>query len=179
MTDTWTPDFTGVHANTPIYPRGEYELEITNIRGSAYIRERDGATVKVVYLRPKMVGMYDSKGKLSPNGQDGSKIEGEDVEEIRFYLHSEGAMKMTKRQMMAILGYQRKEEDKFNKWASSADLSFKVEETEDGNLSVTLGKGWQELVGKRVRASLDVELYEPDGREPEEQQQFASLQPVG
>lgn len=182
-------EWTDVQASTPIYTKGVYELSIAGVRGSAWPK-RDGAgnptedLTKVVRLRAKIVGVYDSAGKLKGE-QDGRTIKGEPTEDINLWVHSSGGRKMAKGHMMAILGYNSRDaqdETKFNDFLkeSKADLSTAVAENESGDgFVMTLGDGWEQLfVGKNVKAHMEPQTREIEGRDPVVQQNFTRLVPV-
>lgn len=177
----FTPDFTKYHASTPIYKKGMYEIVVDKVQARAYDTTDDAGQskqVRMVTLRNKMVGVYDSKGKLLTT-QDGAEIKGEDVEDVRLYIHSDGAMKFTKRILMAVLGYSKEEEDKFNEFLAKQDVRFSIEEkeTEDG-YNVVLGSFWEGLAGKHFKVGLSEGVYERNGvKEP--QQNFDTYLPVG
>lgn len=190
MSPRMEPDFdwTDVQATTPVYPKGDYQITVVDIRGSAWPKTDDsgnatGVITKVVRFRNKMVGVYNSKGKLSTE-LDGKPIGGEAVEDLNLWVHSDGGRKMAKQSMMAILGYSPRdgqEEKKFNELLKKqkADLSTRLEEGEDGSLSLVLGDGWKALfVGKNFRASLEEETREIPGRDPILQQNYQSISPV-
>lgn len=181
MADAWKPDFGATNAFTKIWPRGEYEIEVRDVRGSAWEKEQDGggtATVKRVRVLANLNGVYDSEGELMDELEDGTKVEGEDVTPFDLYLHSEGAMRMAKRQLMAIMGFSADEEDEFNEWAAEADLGFEATELEDGSYDVSLGDGWDELKGRIFVASLEPQTDEYQGEE-REVQNVRSTRPVG
>lgn len=177
------PDFTTVFATTPVWSKGDYEILIESVRGQAWDQVKNGqetgTVVQVVKLRPKIKGVYDSKGKLQTE-IDGVDIADQAAEEIALWIHSKGAMAMSKRAIMAILGYSEKEEEDFNEFlrTGSLDLSFEIEESEDG-YDVTLGSGWEQLVGKLVGVHLDKQQVNIEGREPFEQQQYVRFFPAG
>ena len=179
----WNPDFGAVSAETPVYPAGDYEFVVDDLRASAYDKTDTQGNItghnKVVYVIPKVVGRIDSKGKLSPKDSEGKVIEGQPAERIGLWLHSEGGVKFSKRIMMAIFGYKGREGEKqFNEEiVANSDFSFNEEETEDG-YDVTLGSGWDQLKGLHFRVSLDKEMREVEGREPVEQQAYKSYLPA-
>jgi hypothetical protein len=178
------PDFDKVHAMTPVWGKGLYELVLGKPRGSAYDKSDDktGKSTHVAFVgvRPKIVGIFDSNGVLSTD-VDGTDIEGQQVEEIRLYLHSQGAREFSKRIMMAIFGYEgdAKGEAEYNEWVKTLDLSFESEENEDGEgYTVTLGDGWQLLEGKHVKSMMDKGSFKDRNDEVKERQDFNSFFPV-
>jgi hypothetical protein len=182
-------DWGDVQASVPIHPKADYELTIKNVRGSAWPKKDLGGNptgdiVKVVKLRPEVVGVYDSKGKLKSEGADGKNIAGATAEEINLWIHSDGGRRQAKKAMMSVLGYNPEdeaEEKKFNKFIkdNSLDLGHKVEENEAGDGYVmTLGEGWKMLVGKNVRAHMEPETRTVEGRDPVTSQNYVRLSPV-
>jgi len=162
---------------------------IKKVRGSAWPK-RDkagnvtGEVTRVIKFRPSIVGVYDSKGKLSGE-LDGKEVAGKTCEEINLWIHSEGGRGMAKQYMMAILGYNPNEgsdEAAFNEFLteSGSDLSTAYEENEAGDGYVMhLGDGWEQLfVGKNVRAHMEPQTREVEGRDPVTQQNYVRLSPV-
>jgi hypothetical protein len=83
-------DWTNVQATTPIYPKGDYELTVKSIRGQAWPKRDDngnptGDVTKVIRLRPVLVGIYDSKGKLAFVHQGGYSSEADLAQDITRY----------------------------------------------------------------------------------------------
>ena len=164
------PDPKEVRASVRIYDRGDYELKVGKPRGFYYVRESDEREIAGVDVPLEMVGMLDGKG--NPDG----KFEGEAVSNDRLYLHSEKALPFLKRFAMAVLGYDRNSEEKFNKdWWDGADISLEATEG-DGETTLTIGAFFGELEGQRVIAHLDKEMSQDGERE---QQAFRSFSPVG
>ncbi|KKL70665.1 hypothetical protein LCGC14_2102680 [marine sediment metagenome] len=191
MTPIMEPDFDwgDVQASTPIHKKGEYELTITGVRGSAWFK-RDKAgnpttdITKVVKLRPRIVGVYNSEGKLLTE-QDGKVIKDLQCEEINLWVHTEGGRTMSKRQMMAVCGYNpfdEADEKKFNEFLKSSklNLSSKVAENESGEgLVLAIGDGWKTLlVGKNVRVNMEPEVRKQEGRDDVTQQNYTRLSSV-
>ena len=191
MTPIMEPDFDwgDVQASVPIHKKGEYELTITGIRGSAwYKRDKAGNPTtditKVIKVRPRIVGVYNSEGKLS-TVQDGKEIKDAQCGEINLWVHTEGGREMSKRQMMAVCGYNpfdEADERKFNEWLKSSKLNLgnKVEESESGDgLVLTIGDGWEKLlVGKNVKANMEPETRKVEGRDDILQQNYTRLSSV-
>lgn len=181
----WADD---VQASVPVYPKGEYEVTIHGVRASAWPKTDSngnptGEVTKVIRLIPRIKGVYDSKGKLKTE-LNGKVLADAPAEDINLWVHSEGGRRQAKKAMMAIAGYnpndpaQEKEFNSFLK-TSKLDLSTKLEEAEDGKLSLIIGDGWETLLkGKNVRASMDIEIRQIEGKEPVEQQNYRSLSPV-
>lgn len=154
---TFEPDFSTVHASTPIWKKGTYEITVSKVRGRAWDKTdektQEKTMVRGVEIRLKLVGVYDSAGKLSTS-MDGAEIAGKDVEPQTLYIHSDGAMAFSKRIMMAILGYKKEEEEEFNEYFKTLDLKMGIEEADGGGYDVTIGEGWQTLAGKNVIVTL-------------------------
>lgn len=181
---TFEVDFGGVQATTPIYKKGLYELTIKKVSGRAYDKVDDKTghrtTVRLIQITPKMVGQYDSKGKIKTTDEAGKNIKDQDVEGIRLYLHSEGALKMSKQACMAFFGFTRDEEEKFNEYFKTLDLKFDAEQDESGDYTVTLGSGWESLTGKNFKAQLSEGVYEDKANNKSiPQQNFDNFFPVG
>ena len=172
------PDMEDIRATTRIFEQGDYELKVKRVRGFAYTREQDGVEIYGADVNFEMVGPLLSDGTL------GDDFAGEDVSRLRTFWHTKGAMEMSKRNVMAIAGFSREEEEEFNAWVKDGNSFAIIGDDEDPEADVELGSGWQQLVGNRVHASLTVQLYQrkdDDGNpvgEPEEQQNFQSLRPV-
>lgn len=178
-------DWTEVQAAVPVHDKGDYELTIERVRAQAWYKNdkqgnQSSDITKVIKLTPRVVGQYDSTGKLDTTG----KAAGKPAEEISLWIHSEGARQMSKKHMMAISGYNPNEESdekKFNEFlrSSGLDLKTSVEEGEDGKLILKIGEGYEKLLkGKNVRGALDQETYQAEGKEPVIQQKYARLSPV-
>lgn len=185
------PDFTwgGIAATTQIYPKGEYELVIQRIRGSAWPKrdksgEPTGEYTMVARLTPTIAGMYNSEGKLGQKLPDGGSLaDSPEAEEINLWLHSKGGLKMAKQSLMAIFGYNprdRSAEKDFNAWLvnSGIDLGFHLEERDDEGMNLVLHDGWNQLVGNTVRATMEPQIREVEGRDPVEQQNYISFAPL-
>jgi hypothetical protein len=174
-------------ASTPVFSKGEYELTIKSIRGQAWPKTDDsgnatGVITQKIALKPEMVGTFDSKGKLVGE-QEGKVIKGIGCEDINFWMHSDGGKKMSKRQIMAILGYNpnnEQDEADFNAFIVKSKLDFSVKpvENDDGDGYVlVLGEGWNKLVGQSVRSIMEPETRKR-GDEEVVQQNYKSLSPV-
>lgn len=190
MSPRMEPDFDwgDVTAATPIHDKGDYEVTIKRVRGQAWGKKdkagnMTGEVTKVIKITPEIVGIYDSKGKLKKE-KDGKPIAGLPTEEINLWVSSDGGRRMSKKQLMAIAGYNGddvEDEKKFDKYVKDAglDLSLKLEEGEDSKLTYTIGEGYAKLlVGKNVRASMEPESRPVEGGEPILQQKYTRLSPV-
>lgn len=178
-----------VEASTPIHPKGDYELTIVGVRGAAWPKtdkagNTTGVVVERISFRPRIVGVYNSEGKLKSE-LNGKEIRDKGCEGIAIWLHSSGGREMGKRTMMAILGYnpqEEVEEKKFNKFLkdSGVDLGWKHEENEAGDGYVlTIGEGYEKLfVGKSVRVQMEPETRTVEGKEPRTSQNYMRISPV-
>lgn len=177
------PDFDKVHAQTPVWDKGLYELRVDKIRGSAYDKKDEStgkvSTVAFVGLRPKLVGIFDSNGQLATD-IDGTDIAGQAVEEIKLYVHSQGAREFSKRIMMAILGYEKDQEAEYNDYVRTLDLGIDLDEREDGEegYDVKLGDGWNVLANKHVKAQMKKGSFKDRNDVQQERQDFDSFFPV-
>ena len=165
---TFEPDFENVKATTRIFGKGEYELDLKTIIGFVQYKKDEPETITYgVTIFPKMVGKVDSRGQLT------EEFAGEDVEPIKLWMHNDGSLKGTKRFLMAVAGFDKKEEKEFNEWYKSQDFSVSADEADDGSFeNVVIGEGWKSVAGKHIRANMDSRLYEPEGGESREQQNF-------
>lgn len=149
----FNPDMNSVTAVTPVYPKGQYELKVAKVSPFGYTKD-DGSEIFGANLSIKMVGEIDSAGELDRT------LEGEDVLPLRIYQHTEGAVKYSKTQVMAILGYARTPdaEDDFNAFIKDQDFQFygdlDADDEEDG---LRFGSGWNTLVGRHFIATLKKE----------------------
>ena len=182
-------DWGGVQASTPVFKKGDYELEIKKVRGSAWPKKDKqgnptGDITQVIRLRCEMQGVLDSKGKLQGK-QDGKEIRGVTTEEANLWVHTDGGRKQAKKVMMAICGYnpeEQSDEDKFNAFLkkSGLDLSFKaIPKDDDSGYTLEIGEGWAALLeGKQVRCTMDEEIRKQEGREDSLQQNFVRFSPI-
>lgn len=165
MSPRWEPDFAGTHATTPVYDRGEYRVTVGRPSGIAYTKD-NGDEVAGVRYSLKMVGAKNADGSIDDT------MAGEEVSQLRLYVHSAGAMRMTKRILMALFGYDRNDEASFNDDViGNGDFSIIPGETDDDR--PTLGDGWTSCVGNEVDVILDQDEYEG-----ELQQTHKSFSPV-
>lgn len=178
---TWMPDFENTHANVVVQPQMRVQLSLEKLTGFAYDREKDNAHLLGINATLKIVGKYDSKGKLNTTDYPA----GEEVERIRLWMHSEGGLKMTKRILMAFAGFGLKEEKEYNAWAAKQDFGIEQDENDEGGYDVTLHEGWNVFIGKHADVELDKKMYQPkddsgaNSGEPQEQQDYKSWSPVG
>jgi len=159
------PDLAKTKAGMPIYERGEDEVKINAVKVIHYIKEESGDEIAGAALTLEMVGLVQNDGSLD------RALEGETVAPLRLYVHSEKAWPITKRAIMAALGYSLDDEDKFNN-DIAANLDVGVEPGE-GDEDATLGSGWKRLVGQRMLMTLNKRTWQ--GRE---QQQHEGFMPI-
>jgi hypothetical protein len=162
MSPRFEPDLGAVRATTRIFDSGEYVLKIGDAYPISYTREKDGAEIGGARYALEMVGRIQADGSLD------DAHAGESVTANRVYIHSEGALSMAKRFLMAAFGYSRNDEESFNEEVlSSGDFSISGEGDE-----AELGSSWAQCSGNLVRVSLDKDTYEG-----EEQQAFRGWSP--
>lgn len=169
MSPRFAPDLSKVRAGIRIFERGDYEVAIPEggVKGMCYLKEVEGG--KDYYVSGVRV-LLEMVGKLKNDGQLDREFADETVTPARLYVHTEDAWGITKRFIMAALGYGLKDEERFDKdWTPNADLSIDGEGDE-----VALGSSWKELEGQHFVVTLDKETYE--GRE---QQRHNNVLPVG
>ena len=162
----FTPDFSTVTVATPIHPRGSYRVTIIRVNGMAYTKE-DGVDVAGVRYSLKMVGKVLSDGTID------DALAGQDVAPVRLYVHSEGAMNMTKQTLMAFFGYLRKDEKTFNKEVLGKGSDFAIEEGEGENAAAIIGDSWKDCVGNEVNVVLDLEDY--NDQEQQKHKNFTAI----
>lgn len=166
MSPVFTPDFGEVRATTRVFDRGTYVVELGKARPIGY--EKDDGTV-VVGARVPMTIVHQVLG----DGSTDDTFAGEDVTPVRCYIHSKGALRMTKRMLMAFYGYDRNSEEEFNNEVlSQADFGVTPPEEEDDEATFT-GEGWLAFAGNHVQVLLSTDTYEG-----EEQQQHGNWAPV-
>lgn len=173
-----SPDMTDVSANIKIYDKGDYEIAVKSVFGFA----NDGTNGfnYGVAVQHVIVGKYDSKGNLDKSD------EGNQVENVRLFVHTKDAMRMSKRYLMAAFGFNKKEEDEFNEWYKSQDWHVDAEKDDNDRYVIdSIGDGWKKLVDHHVKVRLDKTIYEPVDRdtgektgEQIEQQKFGTWSPV-
>lgn len=159
------PDLGKTKAGMPVYERGEYEVKILGVKPIYYVKEEEGTEVAGASLSLEMVGRVQNDGTLD------RELEGETVAPLRLYVHSEKAWPITKRAIMAALGYTLDDEDTFNN-DLAATLDVGVEPGE-GDEEATLGSGWSRLTGQRMLMTLNKRKWQ--GRE---QQQHEGFMPI-
>lgn len=124
----YTVNPTEATAGQVILEKGEYAFEITKVAPFIFDKNPEkisygvGATVKVTTDGP-------FKGKTI---------------QARCFQHSDGARDMSKRFVMAALGFDVKQEDLFNAEFGGSDWSF---DTDDKSV----GDAWRQLEGKILR----------------------------
>lgn len=140
-----------VQSGFEVFPKGEYELQVGQPKAFERTNNKTGKTSFGVRF-PLTVGSGDYKGKRAM---------------FTYYLHTEGGQQMGKRFLMAALGYDRKQEDEFNKAMAGADWAY---DTDSG----AVGDAWRKATGARVLGTADVQQ---NTETDEEQQNWKSFRP--
>lgn len=128
-----------VAAGQEVFPADTYSFEIGEPKG--FVGKEPDSDAKAagktqaygVRMRVKIVseGPHKNKGFLNS-----------------LYMHNDASQQMTKRFVMAALGYKQNDEKDFNEKYGAKDWSFE----EDG----TVGEVWRELTGKMISANVTV-----------------------
>lgn len=128
-------DPTAVSATILILPKDEYEFQITKIKPFERTARAGHQSYGLRCTLKVVNGPYDGRAVTTS-----------------LYMHSEGAQGMAKRFQMAAHGFTVKQDNeaKFNEAVAGSDWSF---DPEDGSI----GAAWDDLVGKHLVASVDVE----------------------
>lgn len=137
-----------VAAGQEIFPPDTYNFEVGNsVKAFEGKEKEDGTKAYGIRLRLKIVSEGPHKNKGIP---------------MSFYLHNEVSQQMTKRFIMAVLGYSQKQEKEFDAAYGAKDWSF---DTETGEV----GEVYRELEGKLVTCELAIQ---PNKQTGDEQQNF-------
>jgi len=81
---------------------------------------------------------------------------------------------MTNQFILAEMGFDLRDEGQANaEYFDGADFSIDVDDDDPDNVEVIGGASWNDMVGKRLRMTADVNIWQ--GRE---QQQYRSYQPI-
>ena len=148
-------------ATTRVFERGEYELSVE--RSTPFLREKDDGSENFgIMYGLKIVGQV-------VDGELDETYAGEDVRPLNCFLHTDGSIRMMKRFMMAVLGYD--EEEEYDKDFGGDEEQFLFDAEKDQKIEV--GSGWALPVGKHVKVTLDKEIYQD-----EEQQRFKNWTPA-
>lgn len=159
------PNLAQAHAGFPMLDRGEYEFTITKAVPFYNLKD-DGSENGGCRCSLKVTGMVASDGSLTDDF-DGA---GEMVAPITLWIHTPKAFGMTKQFIMAALGYTIREEKKANEeYFEDADFSVDVDD-EDHAVG---GSSWQDLVGKSLRMTADIDVWQGN-----DQQTYRSYQPL-
>jgi hypothetical protein len=145
-----------------IFETGQYEIEITGSKPFGYTKE-NGDDVAGVDFYSKMCGKVKNNGKLD------AEFAGEDVSRNRLYVHTPGAWRMMKAWLVAAAGFAAVDEAEWNQVYDADDVTVDFE----GEEEATAGKAYADVVGNRLRVTLDKSEWE--GRE---QQNFRAPQPL-
>lgn len=163
------PNLADAHAGFPMLSRGEYEFEITKVTPFYRIKD-DGGESAGVSVGMKVVGQIAADGSVDEQFESA----GEMVAPNRLYIHTPKAFGMTKQFIMAALGYSIRDEKQANtEYFDNADFSIDVDDSDPDNAQAIGGGSWDDLVGKRLRMTADIDVYQ--GRE---NQQYKSYSPL-
>lgn len=136
------PSFNGdpsrVSATLEVLPKDDYEF--TAGEPKAFLKKNDDGTVKNFGLRIKLITQNEGPQKGKP------------VVHTLWY-HTDGALPMNKRFIMATLGYpaDKENERRFDKDVEGKDWNIDFE-------TGAVGDAYREMVGKRVVGNFDVKL---------------------
>lgn len=159
------PNLASAHAGFPILERGEYEYTITKAKCFYNVKE-DGSENGGCRVSLRVVGKIMSDGELSTDFEGCDEM----VSPITLWIHTPKAFGMTKQFIMATMGYKIREEKKANEeYFEEAD--FSVDADDDG--VVTDGASWNDLVGKSLRMTADIGVWNGN-----DQQEYKSYQPL-
>lgn len=152
----FNPDLSQVSAGIAVFPKGVLQFQIEDpkpFKKNTDKGERFGIyyPLKVTQVRedsdPKAVGKKSM---------------------FTCYMHNDGGMSMTKQFAMAVLGYGKKDEAKFDEALAGTDAQIDFE-------NKTCGEFWQALAGREVLAEVDETLGE-DGETPFQKFNWMPLQ---
>lgn len=154
MSPHYEPDFGAVSATLHIFDKGELEFEIGKPKAFQREKKKGGESIGVRYRMTATEGADSGKSGM-----------------YTCYTHSEGGLAFAKQFIMAALGFEVNQagEKEFNaQYGKGADWSFDTENGECGEL-------WDDVAGKRVMASVDIQAN-PETGEPG--QQWTKFRPV-
>lgn len=132
-----------VAAGQEIFPADTYNFELGEVKAFEGKEKEDGSKAYGIRMRLKIVseGPHKNKGLLMSN-----------------YMHNEISQQMTKRFIMAVLGYNQKDEKAFDEAYAAKDWGF---DTETGEV----GAVYKELEGKIVTGELAIGVNKQTGNE--------------
>lgn len=150
------PDLSKAHAGFPILERGEYQLEITGVKG--YFRIKDnGEPSAGIRLGVKCLGLRVADGSLDTTIDEAD----EQVSPHMLWVHTKKAYGMTKQVILAAMGYALDEERQANdEFFEGADFSFEVDDSDPDSVTIAIGDSWSNLVGKVINVTADVRTWE-------------------
>ncbi len=150
------PDFTKVHAGFPILERGEYQLEITSIKG--YFRIKDNGDPSAgVRLGLKCIGLRTSDGDLDTSIDAAD----EQISPHMLWIHTKKAYGMTKQVILAAMGYALDQEKASNEdFFEGSDFSFEIDDSDPDEVIIAIGDSWSSLVGQVINVTADVRTWE-------------------
>lgn len=159
------PNLAQAHAGFPMLERGEYEFTITKATPFYRVKD-DGSENGGCRCSLKVVGQVAADGSLDTDFEAMDEM----VSPITLWIHTPKAFGMTKQFIMAALGYPIREEKRANEeYFEDADFSVDVDE-EDNAIG---GASWQDLVGKSLRMTADIDVWQGN-----DQQAYRSYQPL-
>jgi len=145
--------------------RGEYEFLITKQKCFYRVKD-DGGENGGCRVSLKVTGMVASDGSLTQDFEGADEM----VSPLTLWIHTPKAFGMTKQFIMAALGYPIKEEKKANsEYFEDADFSV---DTDDEDNAIP-GASWDDLVGKSLRMTADIGVWQGN-----DQQEYRSYQPL-
>jgi hypothetical protein len=166
------PNLKDAHAGFPMLPRGEYEFEITNVHPFFRVKD-DGGESAGCTISLKVVGQVAADGSLETDKAEFPSAD-EQVNPNRVYIHTPKAFGMTKQFIMAAMGYPVRDEKVANEeYFDDADFSIDVNDDDPDNIEVIAGGSWDDLVGKTLRMTADVRMWQGN-----EQQDYRSFSPI-
>lgn len=186
----FTPDFENTVVDIPVHKKGQYLLTVKRVSGYAgpqkdrtkesNMRTEDGTKLSVgIRLTTEIKGQYDSEGNVVDIAD--TSIPTEKVEDTTLWIHNKGSKDMSKKIVMAIMGYPKEEEKEFNEWYKQQDFGVDIERSEDDEAKfvVTPGEGWNQLKGHDVKVLLDAGVRKgEDGDDDTPQQNFKTWTPI-
>lgn len=159
------PNLAKAHAGFPMLQRGEYEFTITKATPFYRVKD-DGSENGGCRVGLRCDGAINADGSINA----GIEEAGEQVSTLSLWIHTPKAFGMTKQFIMAALGYTIQEEKKANEeYFEASDFSVDVDEEDN----IVGGASWQDLVGKTLRMTADIGVWQGN-----DQQEYKSYQPL-
>lgn len=171
-------DFSAVQANIPIHEKGQYQLKITRATPKIFAKKDDfgmptGEHSAGVEYGFELAGKFDDEtNELITEGYEGKQVESQIM-----WIHSEGALRMTKRFIMAASGFNpATQEEEFDAQLEPGAFGFEGE-VEDDSDAIQLGSAWTSVVGNYVNARLSKTLNSRRNP-PQEEQDIMGFTPA-